>query len=1071
VSVACTDCGTQLAAGHKFCPECGARVPALGEAPPEVRQATVLLCDIVDSTPLTNRLDPEDARELLLQTQRRIRETVQRHKGGASGAFDRDEGDSQLFCFGLPHAQEDAAERAVAAALEVVAEVACVTAVPGESVHVRIGVATGVVVVGQGPGRRAAITGAAPNLAARLQAAAAPDTVVISPVTRQLLGDMFHCTELGQLSLKGFAEPIAAWRVDGRRAVLSRFDALHLTGSLSPLVGRERELGTLLDCWDLAREGKGQAVAIGGEPGIGKSRMLRVVLDRLQDDVGAVLQLQCSPYHQNTALYPVARGLERVLAHSAAALAGLRGAPLESRLVRAWGRRPADAARIAQVLAVAVEKADLSQPVPSPRHREETIEALARLVESFTRPGPCLLLFEDAQWADPSTLDVIARLVARAPNWPLLILVTHRPEFDLQRLGRVDLQRLPVSRLNPAQSKVLAARLAAGRALQSGVAERIAERSDGIPLFVEELTRATVEAVQNGAATDVPVPVPVPATLRDSLMSRLDRVPAARTVAQIGAVIGREFSQTLLSAVASMPEGEVELALADLVRAGLTSVLQGDDGPVHVFKHALLQDIARDSLLRSMRRKLNATVARTLEQRFPRTAEAQPELLAHYHTEAGHVSAAVDYWKRAGDQAAQRSAHLEAVNQLNRALQLAADMPEGPERRQHELEALAVIVRSTAAAKGYASPEVASALARARSVFPHVADPTHKYVVLRAECQMLLVRARYRPGLARAKEILRLAEDAPASGHHADAHLLIGVTQLYRGELVDARHHLERCLALFDPDRHAAHAVRQGADMGSASLAYLARVLWLLGLPELALQRGHEAVARARRSNVPMSKAQASAMLAVVLQACGDLAGAQHWVDETVRCASEQGQPYWLALAELLDGALMSARHGTADAADRVARGIASYRATGARLGESWALLLLAEGYQRAGQGALAIEALGEALQHVDATREKYYAAEVHRRYGELLLEHLGDVVHSRESLLRALQIARAQQARTWELRAATSLARLWHAEGRAADARRVLADALAAHPSGGASTDLLEARHLLDAPEAADAR
>jgi len=1026
----CIDCGTALAPTHKFCPECGAQVLAPGSARPEVRQATVLLCDIVDSTPLTNRLDPEDARELLLQAQHRIREAVRRHKGGASGAFDREEGDSQLFCFGLPHAQEDAAERAVAAALEVVAEVARVSAVPGESVHVRIGVATGVVVVGQGPGRRPAITGAAPNLAARLQAAAAPDTVLISPVTRQLIGDLFDCTELGPLTLKGFSEPVAAWRVDGSRAGLSRFDALHPTGSLSPLVGRERELGTLLDCWDLAREGAGQAVAIGGEPGIGKSRMLRVVVDRLRDDVGTVLQLQCSPYHQNTALYPVARGLERVLASSAAALARARGAPLEPLLVRVWGRRPADAARLAQVLAVAVEKADLSQPVPTPRHRKDTIDALARLVESFACQGRCLLLFEDAQWADPSTLDVVAELVARAPGWPLLLLVTHRPEFDVQRLGRQGLTQLPVSRLSRAQATVLAARLAAGQGLPPAVAERIVERSDGIPLFVEELTRATVEAVQTGAATEAPVP----ATLRDSLMSRLDRVPAARTVAQIGAVIGREFSHALLAAVAPMPAPEVERALADLVQAGLTSVRPSEDGPVHVFKHALLQDIARDSLLRSVRRELNGAIASTLEQRFPRTAEAQPELLAHYHTEAGHVLAAVDYWKRAGDQAAQRSAHLEAVNQLERALQLAAGLPEGAERRQHELEALAVMVRSTAAAKGYASPEVALALARARTLFPHVADPTHKHVVLRAECQMLLVRARYQQGLARAKEILRLAEDAPASAYCADAHLLIGVTQLYRGELDSSRQHLERCLALFDPVRHAAHAVRQGADMGSASLAYLARVLWLLGLPEMALQRGHEAVERARRSDVPMSLVQASAMLAVVHHACGDLADAQRWVDETLRSASEQGQPYWLALAEVLDGALMAAREGSPEAAERVARGIARYRATGARLGESWALLLQAEAHQQAGQGLLAIEALDEALLHIESTREKYYAAEVHRRRGELLLEHLGDEEQARESLLRARQVARAQHARVWELRAAASLARLWPAESGAAD-------------------------------------
>ncbi|NRF70606.1 AAA family ATPase [Aquincola sp. S2] len=1035
-----------------------------------MRQATVLLCDIVDSTALTNALDPEDARELLVRAQRCIEDVVQRHKGVADHAFDREEGDSQLFCFGLPHAQEDAAERAVTAALATIAEIARLRVIPDVSIRVRIGVATGVVVVGHGPGdgpdRKPVITGAAPNLAARLQAAAAPNTVVISPTTRKLVGDFFDCVDLGALTLKGFDEPVNAWRVDGLRQVASRFDAFHPSASLSPLVGREHEIAALLDGWDLVREGVGQAVAIGGESGIGKSRMLRVVLDRLQAEVATVLQLQCSPYHVNTAFHPVARSLERrfSLRSDAGPLAQL--AHVESVLTQDHGRPAADAQLIAQLLVVAVvpvEKADASPSPPNPRRKQDTIAALLDLLEAFARKGRCLLLFEDAHWADPSTLELMGELVARVARMPLFLLVTHRPEFDAHQLAGEGLRRLTLSRLDRPQAAVLATRLAAGKDLPAQVLDRILERSDGIPLFIEELTKTTIESSEMGAWPRIAAAdVPVPATLRDSLMARLDRLPAGKTVAQIGAVIGREFSHALLSAVAALSDDDIEHALDSLSRAGLTSVRTGIDGPTYVFKHALLQDIARDSLLRSRRRELNERVARTLEARFAHTAEAQPELLAHYYGEAGVHERAVEYWKRAGDQAAQRSANLEAINQLERALQLARQLPDGPARMQQELEVRAILARTMAAAKGYASPEVAQAFASARELFPHVADSTHKFVVLRGECQMLLVQARYDEAYERAHEIRHLAEDERNSGCLADAQLLIGVAHMYRGDLQQAREYLERSTRVYDPAQHLPHAVRQGADIGSAALAYLARALWLLGHPDLALERGLEAVELAHSSSIPLSLTQACGMLALVQQVRGDLASTKAWVDDTLQYAREQGQPYWIALADIVASWLRACEQPSAKAAAALARRIAQYRGTGARLGASWALLLLAEAYQAAGLHEPALNALAEAQQHIDDTHEGYYAAEAQRRRGELLLAQAGDAPGAEACFVRALAIAREQQARSWELRAATSLARLWSGEGRTREARELLAGVQGAFAEGQDTADLCEAAQLL---------
>jgi predicted ATPase len=545
-------------------------------------------------------------------------------------------------------------------------------------------------------------------------------------------------------------------------------------------------------------------------------------------------------------------------------------------------------------------------------------------------------------------------------------------------------------------------------------------------------------------------------------MARLDRLPAGKVIAQAAAVIGREFSYTLLSAVAPLPTEEMDRALQSLVESGLTSARKTEAGLVYLFKHGLLQDIARDSMLRSARRELNARVARALAERFPEVAKNHPELLAHHYTEAAIWEQAVEYWKRAGDLAAQRSANIEAINQLEKGLLLAHSLPDDPTRKRQELELLAILGRVMVAAKGYASLEVQQTFARARELFPHVADSTHKFVVLRGECQLLMVQARYREAHERAEELLRLANEESNSGYLLDAHLMIGLAHLYRGSVDLARKHLESCAELYDPVQHLPHAVRQGVDIASAVLAYLARALWIQGHPDLALERSLAAVELARTPSIPLGLAQASGMLALMHHVRGDLIATKEWVEKTLHYAREQRQPYWVALGEILDSWLRAHECNSPEAALEIARSIVRYKETGARLGMSWSMLLLAEAYQQAGQYDHGLQALAEALEHIKETGETYYAAEAHRRRGELLLAHSRDLLEAEACFLRALAIAREQHARAWELRAAISLARLWSSQGRASDAHQLLEGIYLKFAQGHDTADLKEAAELL---------
>ncbi|MFG3594079.1 AAA family ATPase [Bradyrhizobium sp. RDI18] len=703
----CGACGRENSSGNSYCSNCGAPLtgPAFqgrssaGGTPAkptsqgaERRQLSVMFCDLVGSTALASRLDPEDLREVIGDYHKDVEAVVDRFDGFVAKYM----GDGVLAYFGYPQAHEDDAERAIRAGLEIVTTARPVPAAPGGRLLVRVGIATGLVVVGDlvgaGEAQERGVVGETPNLAARLQTLAEPGSVVIAPSTRKLTGEIFEYEALGEVELKGFAAPVAAWRVRGEGAVPSRFEALHSAAALTPLVGREEEIQRLLRHWTQAKEGEGRVVLLTGEPGIGKSRLSAALEERLLDEPHIRLRYFCSPYHQDSALHPTIAQLERAARFEREDTPEAKLHKLEA-LLSQTSSPIADVMLLAELLNIPSE--DLYAPcqLNPQRKKEETFEALLRQLVALAQHQPVLIVYEDIHWIDPSSRELLDRVIDLVASLPVLQLITFRPEFPPPWCGRSHVTTFALTRLDRRQGAILVQRVAGNQALSTDTVEQIVTRTDGVPLFVEELTKAALEAravggsaegALTGASTSA---LTLPATLHASLLARLDRLgPTAKQVAQTGASIGREFSYDLLGAVATRKERELQNELARLVASELVFQRGAPPQSVYTFKHALVQDAAYSTLLRGDRQQLHARIADVLERRFPERVAREPELLAHHLTEARKIDRAIGYWLKAGERAAERSANLEAVRHLTRGLEALKTLPESPERDRRELE-------------------------------------------------------------------------------------------------------------------------------------------------------------------------------------------------------------------------------------------------------------------------------------------------------------------------------------------------------------------------------------------------
>ena len=1038
---------------------------------PERRQLTVMFCDLVGSTALSTRLDLEDFREVISAYYRCVAETVDAWDGFVANYM----GDGVLVYFGYPAAHEDDVERAVSAGLALIKAVGDLQVL--SPLEVRIGIATGMVVVGDHVGAGEAqghgSVGETLNLAARLQTLAEPGTVVIGPTTRRLLGDLFEYRELGAFELKGFSGLVTAYQVLGSSTLESRFEALHRTG-LSPMIGRDAEMQLLWHRWVQASSGEGHAVLLCGEPGIGKSRIVRALEERMLHVAHIEVGLFCSPHRQDSALFPVIGHLEHAAGIVRADTAEQKLVKLKALLERDR-RKPEEIALIAELLSMPVDDCPRQPRLSAQKHREQTLNALVAYVIGLAARQPVLMVFEDVQWIDPTSLELLSLLIERMPHQPILMLVTARPEFASPWSDDLQVTILPLTRLNRCSGEILVRQLTAGKSLPSDVQEQILARTDGVPLFIEELTKSVLESgllVDAGdhytAAGLVPL-LAIPETLHASLLARLDRLAPVREVAQIGAALGRQFSYEMIAAVAPMSREHLDDALDQLIGAGLIQRSGSPSEIQYAFKHPLVQDAAYSTLLRGRRQQIHGRIASVFEERFQDIVQTHPELLAHHYTEAGNLEAAIPAWLSAGRRALERSALAEAVAQFRKGLTLLCGMPGDTWRRQ-ELDLSVALGRALIATQGHASPATGEAYARARELSEKLNRPPQFVPVLYGQCVHHLMRAELEVARTHAREMQRLGETQDDVRLRLMGCRLTGQPELYLGEFAAARAHLEQGLALFDPSHRSFYADQSLQDARVMLLGFLSQTLFCLGYPDQARGRWEEALMEARQLNqaytLTVALGIACALEIAIDMACvggrNPQSAVQPIADELVSLSTDQEFPMLCAMGTLYRGWCLAAAGQEGEGFALLDRGLDAYRAAGTSLWTPFFLSIMADAHLRARQPEQGMKYLDEATRVIDDTQERWVEAEVHRLRGELTAG-LGDQVEAEACFRRALLTAERQDAKLWKLRAATGLARLWRNRGRSDEARDLLTPIYNWFTEGFTTPDLQEARALID--------
>ena len=825
----------------------GAEAPAAGTAASrdaaapadaERRQLTVMFCDLVGSTELSSRLDPEDLREVIAAYHRAVADVV----AGFDGFVAKYMGDGVLVYFGYPRAHEDDAERAVRAGLGLVDAVGRLD-VKSVELQARVGIATGLVVVGdligKGSAQEQSVVGETPNLAARLQALAEPDAVVIAAGSRRLVGDLFEYHDLGAVEVKGIARPVPAWQVLRPSGVESRFEALR-GSALTRLVGRDEEIDLLLRRWARAKAGDGQVVLVAGEPGLGKSRLTAALAERLRAEPHLRLRYFCSPYHQDSALFPFIDQLGRASGFARDDTPAAKLEKLGVLLARAAPPNE-DVAFLADLMSLPASE---HHPLPnlSPqRKKERTLEALIRQLEGLARQQPVVMVFEDAHWIDPTSRELLDLTAEHIRSLPVLLIVTFRPEFQPPWTGQPQVTMLALNRLDWRDRTVLVDQIAGGKTLPDEVVSQIVDRTDGVPLFVEELTKSVLESGLLREEGDryvldrVLLPFAIPTSLHDLLMARLDRLASVRLVAQIGAAIGREFSYALLRAVSRLPENELQTALGRLVASELVFQRGTPPDAVYSFKHALVQDAAHGSLLRGSRQQLHAQIAEALEAHSPELVDSQPELFAQHYVEAGLVEKAIVSWRKAGHSSAARSAMTEAVAQFQKGLDQLALLPDTPERLQQELEfcsALGAVLRFV---KGQGAPETGHAFARARELWEQLGSPSEFLQIPYGLSRYHAYRGELDLAIRLEEDLLRLSRQRNDSGGLVLGHQSCGSSQLFVGKFTLSRSNLEAGLRLYDPISHHSLAHQTGSNPQVVAKGCLGIVLLCLGFPDQGL--------------------------------------------------------------------------------------------------------------------------------------------------------------------------------------------------------------------------------------------
>jgi predicted ATPase/class 3 adenylate cyclase len=1035
----------------------------------ERRHLTVMICDLVGSTALSARLDPEDM-NAVMDAYHAACARIMLTYDGFIGDF---RGDGILAYFGYPRAHEDDAERTVRAGLDIIAAVARLETRAAEPLAVRIGIATGLVLVGdlsrEGALREHAVVGDTPNVAARLQALAEPGTLVVAASTRRLLGDLFRLRDLGRHEVKGIAEPVGAWAVEGVLDSESRFEAVR-AAELTDLIGREDEIDFLLDRQRLAWRGEGQIVLISGEPGIGKSRLAAALAERIASEPHTRLRYQCSPHHANSALRPIIAQMERAAGFKADDTSEQRLDKLEALLAVSASRVQAVVPLFAALLSIPFGARYPPLMLSPTQQRRRTLAALLDQFEGIARQQPILLIFEDAQWADATSLELLDLTVERMRQLPVLALFTFRPEFEPPWVGLPNVSISRLDRLSRDDVESMVARVTGGRLLPAEVMKQIVAKTDGNPLFVEELTKAVLEAEilvadGNGYRLEGPLPpLAIPDTLQDSLMARLDRLAPVKEVSQIGAAIGREFSYSLLLALVGRDETALKDALTQLEQAELVFCRGEPPEAVYSFKHALVRDVAYESLLKSRRQQLHSRIARALEEKFAQIVTSQPEVVAHHLTEAGLFEPAVDYWLKAGQQAARRSANAEALNHLARGLEIVPNIDDLMLRNKSELLLQTSLGHSLRATKGWSFDGVKHAYTRALQLCKESGFDEHTLPAVFGLWTWNFLRATLGDAQALAEYLVSTAENADDSVCKVLAHEALGFTLFAHGRFPAAHAALERGISLCEDSKAATYLDLSAQDPRVHVRLYDSLVLWLLGYPDKALRICAEARHYADTSQHPFSQAIARTISLRVHQFRGEAAVVADQANAAIALCEEHEFVHYLAMSLILRGWARAQQGEFEKGITEIQDGLEKQRATGASLFESYALGLLADACIKNARYRQAFEFLNQAkLGLDDENSARFYAAEIYRLLGEAYLQSHQDLDQAARYFDRGLAIAREQSAISLELRLAVSIYDLHKMKQNADKYRLQLAEIYGSFNEGFDTADLVGAKARLN--------
>jgi class 3 adenylate cyclase/tetratricopeptide (TPR) repeat protein len=1032
---------------------------------PERRHLTVLFCDLVGSTALSAQLDPEDLREILHEFQSYCSDAIQRYEGHIA----RFSGDGVLAYFGFPKAHEDEAERAVKAALQMLESISAFSTRVGQRIEARVGIATGLVVVGDlighGSAREFMLVGEAPNLAARLQALAGANQILVAPRTRRLLGDLFELADLGENSIKGFDHQVHVWRVVRPGLIATRFEARQ-SAHMTPLVGRDIEVSLLHEQYLRAATGHGWVTVISGEPGIGKSRLIMALRERLSVHTYRLTSLQCSSYHTSSSLYPFIHLLERAAAIVPETGPSIKLDRLEELVEQLMGKNDEIVSLLAALLSIPTGARYPPLELAPQQQKNRTFAAILSLLEAQTKQQPVLLVFEDVHWIDPTSLELLERIRAQVASWRMLAVILVRPEFELSWADQPHTTTLAINRLDREEVVSMVESLAIETLLPRNIIKQIVTKADGVPLFTEEITKAVLEAadrrtIEAARLLDFATMLTVPDTLHESLMARLDLAAPMKRVAQVAAVIGREFSLGLLKAVAGLSERDVHVAVDQLLESGI--LFRSGETNQFTFKHALVQDEAYASLLRDERGTFHAKAAEALCGNLTNMGKAVPEIIAHHYTQAGQIKPAIDYWMKAGRRASERFAFAEAGIHLQMAVKLLLELPASSKRDELELRLQHALGNVLIAVKGFGAAETSRAFERALELCHKFEGWPQATTVISGMIGVHLMREEFEHAQTLARGLLQ-STGRPDDAQRLMGHRALGTSLFYVGELTGACEHLTAAIELYDAVPQGPLATVFSQDQKATAQVYLALVSLLRGDVNGGLALGHDAVAYAEHLRHPHSLAYVLAFLAGAYVLCNKPDAARPIAERGIALSDEHGFPLWRAGCAMMHGwtevQLGDAQRGLAEIRDSMD----ALEVTGALTWVQFARYLLAQALMKTGQLRDAVQLVDQTLAALGGSTERWYEAEFHRLRGDLLLGCNEPPGLAEASYERAITVAERQGSRLWQLRAVNALAALWHTQGKDLRAHSRLTPLCAGFDEGVVSTDLERAKALLEA-------